>query len=248
MATPSAQPKTWSIAQIRDLYLQLWPEGQLYDWANPSSWVSRWLDVVAQTLQTFVYAVLEELKAEVVPDQIVQKIPDWFEAFGMQGSSIAHSASVSRQRAAIISRLRESGGFDFADVQAIVAPLLGYSDPTTLVVLDDNWDQVDPTFTYGDSAPNPQRFTHVVPYVRELWIYDGGTVNAGDIRVRVMLTTAALETVSIRVTSPTGKFRVWSWFGSGAVATKELWLRGGGDGGRSGQSRGSQERDCPAPE
>ncbi len=229
-----------SIAEIRDLFLQLWPEGQLYDWFTPTAWVSLWLDVVAQTQQQFIYTLLETLKTEIIPDQIVQKIVDWFEALGMLGAPVATNGSTAQQRAAVLSRLRESGGFDLFDVRAILAPLLGYVDPTTLVVLDDNWDNVDPTFTYGDAAINSQPFSAGTPYTREFWVYDGGKVNDGDLRVRLLITTTALVSVRVTVTSPTNKQRTWGGLGSGSVSQKEIWLRGGGDGNKISSQTTSQ--------
>lgn len=50
---------TTSVA--RALLLQLWPPGRLYDWGNPTSYVSRFVDALAESVRVFGFDVVERL-------------------------------------------------------------------------------------------------------------------------------------------------------------------------------------------
>ena len=222
--------KTWSNAEIRDLFLQVWPDGQLYDWFSPSSWMSKWLDAVADTLGQYVYSMIEALKLEAVPSiQMTAKIGDWLAALGLSGSSVAVTGTLAQQRNAILSRLRESGGWDLLDVRGILGTLLGYADPSQLVIYDDNGYAIDAVQTYYDGRGNTVNLGW--PLTASFWVFDAGRLDLADIRVFLTFPSIAhLEALTVTVTAPNGKQLAWAGstgvFGTGPATNYATVLRG----------------------
>lgn len=84
-----------SLREVRQILLQLWPPGRLYDWSTPTSHVSRYLDALAEAVRTFGYDVVDRLRRELNPATAVEKLPDWEDALGLAGSYTARNGTVA---------------------------------------------------------------------------------------------------------------------------------------------------------
>jgi hypothetical protein len=206
--------KKWSFAEIRQLLISLWPDGQLYDWYTPTSFIYRFLDSIAEVLRAYGYDLLDQLRGELNPATCVQKLSDWERALGLTTSYAATAGTTAQRQTGVLSRLREFGAFTNANCRAIIGPLLGYVDPGQLVVLEASRDKLRAAHTYGDATPNPNG----LPATRELWLYDGGRVSRAGAQLDVVLTTPALDSVAVVLTAPDGRSRRWTALGSGTAA------------------------------
>lgn len=89
----------------------------------------------AKTLQKGVDAV-NLLSVEINPLTMTQKLGEWERTLGL-GPDAAALATVPQRRRAVVSRFREIAATTTKpNVQAIVAPLLAYSDPSSLAVVE----------------------------------------------------------------------------------------------------------------
>ena len=89
----------------------------------------------AKVLQKGVDAV-NLLRVEVNPLTMTQKLGEWERALGL-GPDAAALADVPQRRRAVTSRFREIAATTTKpNVQAIIAPLLAYSDPSSLAVVE----------------------------------------------------------------------------------------------------------------
>src|SRR5687767_8168452 len=98
--------KTWTTADVRQLLVSLWPDGQLYDWFNPSASIYQFLDAVAEVTKSFGYELLERLRRELDLAGCTDKLPDWEAALGLAATPVALSGDAPARRASILSRLR----------------------------------------------------------------------------------------------------------------------------------------------
>lgn len=219
--------KNWSLAEIRALYLQLWPEGDLYDWFNTASFIFKHIDATAQFLKTYAYDLLEALKLEIFPPTATYKVADYEAALGLSNTRIAQTGTLDQRRAAVVAKLRESGAFTRPNVRAILGVLLGYADPSQLVIYGSDRTKMRLAHTYGDAVDNAVTVADGSPVVRDLWIVDSGVVSKGSAQPTIRITVPALETVSVTLLAPDGKTTyTWSKLGTGAATNLDVTLNG----------------------
>jgi len=163
-----------SLAEVKELFIQLWPPGRLYDWWSPSSFVSRFFDGIAEALKTFGFDLVKRLRREVIPSSAMELIPEWESALELAETETAQRGSLEQRRAAIVGRLRERDAFTFDLVRTALAPLLGVSAPATLRVLETDRAAMRVAHTYvhgyADGAGLPLVGT-------SLYVPDGGIVS-----------------------------------------------------------------------
>src|SRR5262245_60572480 len=128
--------KTWTLDEARELLIQLFPEGTLYDWFNTAANVYNYLDGTAQSLLAYCIRQLAAIRAEVNPATAVQKLPEWELALGLTTTFAAAKGTLAQRQAAVLGKLREFAAFTPGAIRAFLGPVLGYANPSQLVVVE----------------------------------------------------------------------------------------------------------------
>jgi hypothetical protein len=198
--------KAWTLSEVRELLIQLWPEGQLYDWHNPASSIFKFLDASAEVLRAFGYEIIDRLRDELSPLTCIDKLADWESALGLETPS---DAGIERRRASVLSRLREHGGFTRASARAVLVPLLGYRDPAALAIVETKRAAMRAAHTYRDAELS---LIPIAPSVlrRSVFVPDGGRVGRAGAQMITRITHPALERLTIVLEAPDGRRRAWS--------------------------------------
>lgn len=197
-----------SIADVRELFLQLWPPGRLYDWRNPVSKIARFVDGCAEALKTFGYDVIDRLHREISPSRCLDNIPDWEKALALSSSYTALNGTIEQRRAGIIAKLREFGAFTLPNAQAILAPLLGYADAGKLQMLEVDRDAMRAAHTYTNATPQTGTYFVASP----VQVNDGGTLSSAGAQVTVQLPAvpSPLFPLTFYLLAPNGKYTSWT--------------------------------------
>ena len=198
-----------------DLILSLWPPGawhELYDVDNPRADIRLFFGVVAQALAGSATTPLANLRVEVNPATAVERLPDWEAALGLPATRRPPDTTAGRQ-AAVVSKLREFGSYSLPEIRAIVGPLLGYADPTVLLVVETNRAALRALHPYaGTGAVHVTAATS--PVAQAAIVADDGVVSVGGVRVRLngfAVAGGALDgSVSVRLDGPDGTLKVWT--------------------------------------
>jgi uncharacterized protein YmfQ (DUF2313 family) len=208
----------WSVTadEAKAILVSLMPPGQLYDFDSGD--ISDLFDALGSAAKDFFFDVSDRLHAENIPDQSVERSNDWLDALGLSGSG----KTLTQIQALIRSKLREAGAFTIPNLQSIMAPLLGVTNPTTVQILEVDRDDFKTAHEYGFSSPitiagGGGSFTFVKTVV------SGGIITAG-IQARLTFTCPALEDITILVTAPDGTQTSWSDIGTGAATADEVYL------------------------
>lgn len=160
---------------------------------------------VAATMQHGVDAV-DGIAANATPLTAgSERLGDWERALGIAQSRTALFGSLEQRRAAVISRLREYGTVTTAMLQAVLAPLLDYSDPSTLTILEPSRTGVRNANEYLGLVYNAS-MSLVSPGVWQFWVADGGRC-AGVPALDITLTTTGdTNDIVVALQSPDGTY------------------------------------------
>lgn len=211
------------------LVLQLLPAG--YEkWIDTSSTsaAGKALRALAQAVKLYGYDVLDALRDELGGLTMSQRLPDWEAIMGVAGDAIATYGTTATRRARMIARRRESGGTTLPSIRAVVGPLLGYEDPTTLQILECPRGALTALHTYTEFVVTS--FTGSLS--RTVHCSDDGRISEGGVQLLFSFvdTTASLAGGTITLTGPTGANgqSVSTWDGSalasGVLANADRYL------------------------
>lgn len=166
--------------------------------------VTRHLGCIAKTVQDTAIAAIEELERDITPLTCGSyRLREWEKALGLAYSRTARSGTLAARRAAVISRLREYGPPTKAMLQAVLAPLLDYADPTQLVILECDRAALRTAHTYAGSKTRGG-FTYATPAVWDFWVNDADSVAPGCPQADLTLTAADLSKVAAEIETPDG--------------------------------------------
>ncbi len=122
-----------STAQVKILLLALLPKGftSWFDFSS-GSFGDRIVEGAAEQFALRIAANTDVVDANNNPQTLTTVgLVDWEAALGLAGTPTATFGSTSARQAAVISRLREFGASSIPNIQAALAPILGYS-PTII--------------------------------------------------------------------------------------------------------------------
>ena len=197
-------PQGVSSDQVFDLLVQLLPTGasKLYGLAQKTGDVYNLFAGIGDTLKTFCIDYIALLRAEISPLTAAIKIPDYENALGLTTTPTALTGTTTQRRAQIISKYREQGAFTVANIQGILAPLLGYTNAAQLAIIEANRAALTAAHTYtnstGASIGASSSATQTVQVLD-----DGGVSDAG-LQLVVKITCTNPEQLSFALTGPTG--------------------------------------------
>ena len=187
----------------RGFLVSLMPPGKFYDFENPNSDIYGLFYAFGQSIKLFGYDVADRLHVEFNPANALEKLPDWENALNLlpgTGNASAGKSTTAR-RLAIVGKLRESGASTVSNIQAAVAPVLGYTNPSQLVVYETYRQTLTTAHTYTD-AVGAFSIAAGASASRLFTVMDDGTPTGG-IQVFTNVTGVAYSSLTITLTSPT---------------------------------------------
>lgn len=232
--------KVWTLDEIRESLISLFPEGTLYDWYNSLSWVYQNLDGIAQSFLTYCYNMLDTLRQETNPATVIQKLPEWEAALGISSGYAALKGTTAQRQAAVLGKLREFGAFTSWLVQSVLGPVLGYVNPQSLVVYETKRVNLTAIHTYYDIPAAPISIPNAPssPLLRTIWVPDGGLLGKTGAQVTVRITHPNVEQLTFILTAPGAPYdpisgakyapmsKTWANIGSGNVTNQDFILYG----------------------
>lgn len=185
--------------QVTDLLLQLLPVGaaRMYGLRRRAGDVYNLYAGVSDSLKAFWYDAISVLRQEINPATASFKLQDYEEALGFAATS--GPTDVASRRLRIISKLREQGAFTVANIQAILAPLLGYTDASQLEIIEANRAALTAKHTYSNATG-----LSVPPFstvTQQVWVADDGGCSDAGARLRINLTAADMTLLGVALTS-----------------------------------------------
>jgi hypothetical protein len=195
-----------SLAEVKELFIQLWPPGRLYDWYNPRSFISRFFDGVAETLKTFGFDLVERLRREVNPASATELLRVWESALDLSETETAQRGTLSQRRATVLARLRERDAFTHLLVRTVFAPLLGIADSSALRVLETDRTAMRAAHTYSHGHAD----SGGLPVIAlALYVPDGGVVSDAGPQIVVDADGFDGPDLLVSLTAPDGRRAEW---------------------------------------
>jgi len=195
-----------SLAEVKELFIQLWPPGRLYDWYNPRSFISRFFDGVAEALKTFGFDLVERLRHEVSPATATELLRAWESALDLSDTETAQRGTLSQRRAAVLARLRERDAFTHPLVRTVFAPLLGIADSSALRVLETDRTAMRAAHTYSHGHADSGGLPVIVFAV---YVPDGDVVSDAGAQLVVDADGFDGPELSVSLTAPDGRRADW---------------------------------------
>lgn len=143
-----------TLTEAYEILLQHLPPGRRKWYALESSdKIGGIYRAVAEALLTYGLDVLDVLRRELKPLELVDRIPDWESIFRLAESRLARYGTNADRRAQILARRREWGRPTPDMIRSVVAPLLGYEDPAALEILETSRADLTTLHTYTTAGP-----------------------------------------------------------------------------------------------
>jgi uncharacterized protein YmfQ (DUF2313 family) len=198
-----------TITDVVSVLRQYFPPGRLYDWFNTGSYIYKLLYATAATVKQFGFDLVDDLRTEVNPATAVDNLARNEGVLGISETLVATSGTTAQRQNAVVAKLRESGGLTKYNVRSIVAPILGYADPSALEVIECDRSALRLAHSYAvgiDVSLPTATTTSVYIDVR----YDGGVVSSSGAQLNLVFDTNSLSTFDITLTAPDGTAKSWT--------------------------------------
>jgi subtilisin-like proprotein convertase family protein len=190
----------------------------------------KFFGAIAEVLRLYGFTLAEILRAELSPATAVYKLVEWERVFGIASSRIALGGTIPQRQAQVVAAWRRAAGQGStpAIARAILGPLLGYTDPAQLEVIECPRASLD-AITEQDIAPFA-----TIPALGQLLetiaVPDQGAVSAGGVRLRLQIDHPHIEALTVGLSGPTGAkgqaLCAWTKLGTGSgTAAGDIWLR-----------------------
>lgn len=196
--------------KARGIFVSLYPPGKLYDFNNPDAELYKFTLALGEAIKLFGFDVIDRLFVEFNQGRCVEKLPDWEAALGIvPGTGFASANRTTAQRqASVVAKLRESGACTPANIRAVLGPLLGYTDPSTLEILETSRADLTALHTYTDTTGSvalgaSSSVNRLIP------VSDSGTI-VGGVQVFCTVATTPLTDLTITLTAPDGTAKAWT--------------------------------------
>lgn len=166
---------------------------------------------IAEVLKTLGTDMIDALRLEAVPRFSRLKLPSWESFFGLLTGKIARVGTIPQRQAQVLSAFRAlfNSGASVPQVQAIMAPLLGYAvdaSPQYVVVLEADRAALDAQNGWDFGAASMTDGTHVL-LVR---VEDDGLVSGGGCRLYLNFDATDLHLYTFTLAAPCGPSKTWS--------------------------------------
>jgi len=215
--------------EVKQLLVSLLPPGseQLYALRNTDK-IGGVFYALAQTLKQYGTDRVDQLRLEVNPSTMTEKIVDWEEACGLTNTPLARFGTTEQRRNAVLAVLREHSSFCLDDLRAAVQPYLNYQDPSQIQILETDRVALQALHTYQNLTPLAIGSNSTEGST--IRVLDDPRVSPAGAMVHISF-TGNLSEVQFILTSPSGAPYVKFWLaeelGTGAVtdAIRVLYAR-----------------------
>lgn len=196
--------------EAREYLVSLLPPGieDLWD-LEPGGDFYELFDGLGQLLRVYGFNLLDTLRREIFPDQVIDKLSDWEIFLGISKFFIARFGAIAQRQQAVVSKIRERGAFNDATIQSVIAPLLGYFSTTSLEVLRASKTDLRLAHTYSSAAlwTIPDATTQM----QKVEVLDGGIISKAGARLILELGGAGPYTFTAKLQTPGGaKSKTWT--------------------------------------
>jgi hypothetical protein len=197
-----------SITDVVSVLRQYFPPGRLYSWFDTSSYIYKLLYATAETVKQFGFDLVDDLRTEVNPATAVDNLARNEGVLGISETLVATSGTTAQRQNAVVAKLRESGGLTKYNVRSIVAPILGYADPSALEVIECDRSALRLAHSYspGVDISLPTATTTRVDFDV---LHDGGVVSTAGAQLNLVFDTNDLSTFEVTLTAPDGTTKTW---------------------------------------
>ena len=173
------------------------PDSELMDW---------WADIFKRLF----WDLIDIWERELDPSRAILKLADWRALFQI----ISNPQKADDLRALVVARLREYGqGSTLFAIAAAVGIDLGYSDPTTLEILEISASTLRAAVQHPFPIGTPIAIADFAGGGTRLLaphLYDGGPVWNSGLWMSLVFNVAAGKHISVKVTAPDGFQKTWN--------------------------------------
>lgn len=164
-------------------------------------------DATASTIDDSAIAAVDALDADSSPLTCgSERLRRWESDLGIASTRTALFGTLPARRAAVISRLREYGPPTVAMLQSVLAPLLDYSDPWTLTILETDRAALRAAHVYSGLAVTTY-LDLASTGIWEFYVDDDGRVAPGGVVIDITLSTLLdVSGQTVTVQTPGGSY------------------------------------------
>lgn len=165
-------------------------------------------DATASTIDISALAAVDTLDADTTPLTCgSDRLRRWEKDLGISDTRTALWGTLDARRAAVISRLREYGTPTAEMIRAVLAPLLGYSDSSTLTILEPSRSSIRTSNEYLGTVGNAT-MSMVSPGIWIFWVADGGRCAGVPVLDLTITTSSDNANTAIGLQAPSGQLYV----------------------------------------
>lgn len=206
-----------SVDDVKALLVSLLPpgSGDLYALRNSDN-IGGLFYAISRTLKAYGLDRLDQLRLELNPSTMVEKIPDWELACGLTNTPVAKFGTTAQRRNAVLAVLRAHASFSLDDIRAAVQPYFLYTDPTQIEIIETDRDDLRTAHTYTNASPIIIGMNSSGSSL--IQVLDDPQVSSAGATIQIEL-TGLLEEVGFTVTCPDGSAVDFApgYLGAGAV-------------------------------
>ena len=164
------------------------------------------------------------VEQEIRPTTSYHKLGDWERVLGLETTRIAVAGTIPERQTQVLAALRRAAGVgsSIPEVQAAVAPLLGYTSTSDLEILETPRDNLTTAHTYA--ATTPVAIPGPGSVARNITVADDTLVSQAGAQVTLFVTHAAAEDLSVTLSNPGAQLtKTWAAgsLGSGALISTD---------------------------
>lgn len=163
------------------------------------------IGAVASTLDDTAIATVDQLDGDASPLTCgSNRLQRWEAVLGLAATRTAMYGTLDQRRAQVIARLREYGQPTAAMIRAVLAPLLGYADASTLTLLEPSRTGTRSANEYLGTVGNAS-MSMVSPGIWQFWVADGGRCGGVPVLDVTLTTTDDNADTAVGLQAPSGQ-------------------------------------------
>lgn len=218
---------TMTVGEVKQALISLLPP-RLVEWMDfeEGGDFDLWYEAMAEELLADGVEQVEALTPEMSPwTSTATGIAAWEAALGLSQTRTAVAGSIEQRRAQVISHLRARGTPTKALIRRVVAPLLGYSDPSQLEIIECDRSALTTLHTYTNS--DGAVMATDTSESQTVTVLDDPAVSKGGIQLSITVITTRPEDLRVVVFGPSTS----GDYPDAVVDFPVGTMRGGGDNG-----------------
>jgi hypothetical protein len=201
---------TLSFDDARERLISAMPEGLdgLLDFTVGGDFY-RLFSAIGALMKIHVFDLVDLVRQEIVPYLSRYKLPKWEEAFALLPTRTAQFGTIPQRQAQVLGSWRAAAGqgSSIPVAQQILATLLGYNPTTPVQIIESDAGELYLEHSHGITADValPAGVTTSIPMV----VDEGGKLSQAGVRLRLVLSTGALQQYTFTLRAPNGTSKTW---------------------------------------